>query len=164
MNKIAFLLASSLVLSACGQQTDDHGSQEASQTIAHEQKVVLYNNMSEDATGALPGDYVVYHINDEQSLSQFILEKLEMSSYIQESRLSEDGTVATINFKGEVMQTNIFQGSAGAAYSVDMIGKTFFKNIPTLEKLKLRIDGQKEEMDHMRFDDYKKEDFQFDKS
>lgn len=164
MKKITYVLAASLLLGACGQQTEDHTSHEAAQQVEQASTVVLYNRPTDDFTGALAGDELSYSYKKDGSLTQFLLTKLEYMPYVKDYAVSQDEKTVTINFKEDVMKTNIFQGSTGADYSVDTIGKTFFENMPKLETLQLRKEGKKEEMDHMRFDDYSKGDFDSDKS
>lgn len=164
MKKVVFMLTAALLLGACGQQTEEHTAHETEQQAENTTTVVMYNRSTDEGGTALAGEELDYSYQKDGSLTQFLLTKLEYMPYVKDYAVSQDEKTVTINFKEEVMNTNIFQGSTGAAYSVDAIGKTFFKNMPKLETLKLRKEGEKQEMDHMRFDDYSKADFDFDKS
>lgn len=163
MRKVTYMLVASLLLGACGQQTENHTAYEATQQVDSTTTVVMYNRSTDEGGTAMIGDELTYSYAKDGSLTQFLLTKLGYMPYVKDYAVSQDEKTVTINFKDEVMKTNIFQGSTGAVYSVDAIGKTFFQNMPKLETLQLRKEGEKEEMDHMRFDDYYKNDFELDK-
>ena len=164
MKKITYMLIVALLLGACGQQTADHTAHEAAEQVDSTTTVVMYNRSTDEGGTAVAGDELAYSYAKDGSLTQFLLTNLEYMAYVKDYAVSQDEKTVTINFKDSVMKTNIFQGSTGADYSVDAIGKTFFQNMPKLETLQLRKEGKKQEMDHMRFDDYHKRDFELGKS
>lgn len=81
-------------------------------------------------------------------ITEFLIDQLGLSDYYNKHTVSGDETKITLDFKEDITISEHVQGSAGASIFSDALIVTFFKNIPTLETLQLRVDGKEQQLDH----------------
>lgn len=91
---------------------------------------------------------VDYSYSNDGNITQFLIDKLDLSSYYKDHKVSADETTITLDFKEDITFSQNVQGSAGASIFSDSITTTFFKNIPDLQSLELRVNGEEKELDH----------------
>lgn len=103
---------------------------------------------------------ITHSLKENGPLTPFILEKLGLLDYYNTHAVSADEKTITIDFKELITSSQFVQGSAGGSMFLGEIYASFFESIDTLETIKLRVEGQELELDHVTFSgEVKREDF-----
>lgn len=119
-------------------------------TIASADTVKIYDANS-SATQIVPKKTLNYQYATQGSLTQFLMTHLQYKSYVQSYAVSKDEKTVVLSFKKSIMNSKHVQGSTGGQIFTDRIAMTFFKNMPKLTKLQLRIEGKSVSLDHVNF-------------
>lgn len=94
---------------------------------------------------------IEHSLQKDGTLTQFILNKLDLTEFYNTHTVSGDEKTIMIDFKESLLASNLVQGSAGGWILSGEIYSSFFETLPTLENIELRVEGKEVELDHISF-------------
>ena len=97
------------------------------------------------------GETKSHSLKNDGPLTKYIIHQLGLAEYYNTHTVSADEKTITLDFKESLTSSDLVQGSAGGWMLSGQIYASFFKTLPTLENLQLRIDGQEKDLDHISF-------------
>lgn len=111
------------------------------------EQIVIYGG---DANGEniIATSTVDYSYAKNGGITEFLVEQLGLSGYYNKHTVSSDETKIILDFKEDITISEHVQGSSGASIFSDALAVTFFKNIPSLQTLQVRVDGKEQQLDH----------------
>ena len=124
-------------------------------------KEVKIFKADENAENIVLSETTPYSFAEQGPVTKVILNQLNLMDYYKNHTVSGDEKTIMIDFKEELLATNLVQGSAGAWIFAGEIYASFFNTVPTLENIELRVNGKEVVMDHISFTGtVTREDFQ----
>lgn len=124
--------------------------QEVKEETAAIQKVYIYESDAQATTIQLR-ETLDHTFTKDGPITKYILNELGLMDYYNNHTVSADEKTIVLDFKKDILTSNLVQGSAGGHMFISIIEGSFFKSIPTLETLKLRVEGEEVELDHVMF-------------
>ena len=135
---------------AVGDESDADGTQPAPSITKEEGQLLLYQGNA-NADGLIAQQAVDYSYKENGSITKYIIDQLGYTTYYASHHVSADETTITISFNDSILSSPVIQGSAGGLMFQDSLLASLFQNIPTLQNVNLRVNGEKMELDHVDF-------------
>lgn len=133
-----------------GEESDTEEAQPAPSVTKEEGQLLLYQGNA-NADGLIASQAVDYSYKENGSITKYIIDQLGYTTYYASHNVSADETTITINFNDSILSSPVIQGSAGGLMFQDSLLASLFQNIPTLQNVNLRVNGEKMELDHVNF-------------
>lgn len=133
-----------------GEENDAEGAQPAPSVTKEEGQLLLYQGNA-NADGLIAQQAVDYSYKENGSITKYIIDQLGYTTYYASHNVSADEATITINFNDSILSSPVIQGSAGGLMFQDSLLASLFQNIPTLQNVNLRVNGEKMELDHVNF-------------
>lgn len=140
---------------SASQTESDSQASAAPQTVVDVSKkkaneVVLYKG-DENAEKVVPTQTVSYTYKTNGPITKYIVDQLGYSQYYNKHSVSADERVIMIDFNDSILSSQLIQGSAGGLMFQNSIIASIFENIPKAQVVKLRVNGQEQDADHVSF-------------
>ena len=113
-------------------------------------EVVLYKGDA-NAEKVVPAQTIPYTYKTNGPITKYIIDQLGYSQYYNKHSVSADERVIMIDFKDNILSSQVIQGSAGGLMFQNSIVASIFENIPSAQVVKLRVNGKEEVLDHVSF-------------
>lgn len=126
---------------------------------AHGEQQVMVYAPNNTATKLVVQHKASYSYHEDGSLTKFLMHELGYMRYLKNYAVSYSEKNITLNFKSPLATSQIVQGSTGGQFFIDRTAVTFFKNMPRLQTIDFRLDGQKTSLDHVNFMRVKRSDY-----
>lgn len=114
------------------------------------EEVKIYKG-DDNAENIVPSNTIPYSFEKNGPVTRVILSELGLMEYYNSHAVSADEKTITLDFKEDILSSDLVQGSAGAWIFAGEIYASFFNTVPTLETLNLRVNGKEVELDHISF-------------
>ncbi|MEE1132818.1 MAG: hypothetical protein UHX00_14445 [Caryophanon sp.] len=113
-------------------------------------EVIIYTSDA-NAENVIPTAKIAYEFKTDGPITKYLIDQLGYEEYYNKHAVSADETVIMIDFKESIVNSSFVQGTAGGQMFKDSIVATIFENIPQAQVIKLRVNGQEQDTDHVSF-------------